>query len=134
LFFLNEKFKYNRMDIDMRTMVDRLLPTPNKMIEELENLRRDLWRKYGSSWRALGGFEKMLIVNKIASVFNKYWRDDLEPLLSGKPWRSAFEFLQDAIGDESRKEGRLVHQWMVGLLNTESFVERLASVILSYVR
>lgn len=118
----------------MRTMVDRLLPTPNKMIEELENLRRDLWRKYGSSWRALGGFEKMLIVNKIASIFNKYWCDDLKPLLSGKPWRGAFELLRDATGDESRKEERLVHQWMVGLLNTESFVERFASVILSYVR
>ncbi|MCC6004820.1 MAG: hypothetical protein LM590_10815 [Thermofilum sp.] len=115
-------------------MVGRLLPTPNEMMEELENLRRDLWKKYGSSWRALGGFEKMLIVNEIASIFNKYWRDDLKPLLSGKPWRSAFELLQDAIGDESRKEGRLVHQWMVGLLNTESFVERLASVILSHVR
>lgn len=61
-------------------------------------------------------------------------RDDLKPLLSGKPWRSAFELLQDAIGDESRKEGRLVHQWVVGLLDTESFIELLASVILSYVR
>jgi hypothetical protein len=102
------------------------------MIEELENLRRDLKRRYGSSWRILEGSEKMLIVNKIASIFNKYWRGNIKPRLSGKPWRSAFELLQDAAGDEGRKECRLVHQWVAGQLSTESFAESFASVILSY--
>jgi len=106
------------------------LPTPNGIIEKLEECRR----RYGWCWLGLDPLQKGHAINKVASILNRCWGDTIRPYLLGKPWRNPMKFLQDILGDESKREYRAFSQWMLGGLDTKSFIEYIAFIVTSYLK
>ncbi|MEM3382671.1 MAG: hypothetical protein QXZ02_02840 [Candidatus Bathyarchaeia archaeon] len=107
-----------------------LLCVSDEMIEELEMLRRE----YGWRWARAHPLEKGRIINKVASILNRFWGSDIEPYLRGKPWRDPMKFLQDIIGDESKGEHRAVSQWLQGIPDTRGFIKHIAFIVQSYLK
>jgi hypothetical protein len=63
-------------------------------------------------------------LNKLASIFNRYWKDFIEDTYGEKI--DLYKILQDIIGDEARNETRAVERWFRGLITTQEFAEYVA--------
>jgi|GEM_PF-2298290 len=111
-------------------MTELQLSMSEEIVEELEAYRR----KHRQYWPNFSPLQKAHVINEIASIFNKYWCDSIRPLLKGRPWGDPMKLFQDIIGDESRKKERTLSQWMMGSLDTKSFIEHIAFIVRRYLK
>jgi hypothetical protein len=109
-------------------MAELLLPVSDEMVNELEACRG----KYGWCWLSLSPLQKAHVINNVASILNRFWGNSIKSFLKGKPWRDPMKFLQDILGDESKRKYRAVSQWMLGSLDNKGFIEHIAFIIRSY--
>jgi len=118
----------------------------DKIVEELDQIRRkykDITRSSISSYlrrrglhfpKNTGNIRIAHLVNEVASVFNKYWGDKIKVLLEGKSaWKNSYNFLQDIIGDEAKKNRALI-EWITGNKDTREFVEIISSRIITLLK
>jgi hypothetical protein len=96
------------------------LPIPKELVEELEECKRRYSRR-----PYLSPLQKAQLINKIASIFNKYWSEILKPFLGGSIWGNSMRFFQDIISDEFKREERAGSRWIIGLLTTEDFIKHV---------
>jgi hypothetical protein len=118
-----------------------LIPITKELINELEEFRRlykNVWfsiigqvvlARYAPSASSRGsgdvGKKMMLIVNELASIFNRYWKDFIKDTYGEKI--DLYRILQDIIGDEIRLyKNRAVEQWFNGSITTQQFAEYIA--------
>jgi hypothetical protein len=119
-----------------------LIPITNELIDELEEFRKS----FGEKWLSINvsqrvfraqrilfvsyeqpvkiGLQKAQVLNKLASIFNRYWKDFIEDTYGEKI--DLYKILQDIIGDEARNETRAVERWFRGLITTQEFAEYVA--------
>jgi hypothetical protein len=115
---------------------------PKELIEELEWFRKsfgDKWLSISMSQRVFRtqrvpfadrrepveiGRQKAQILNNLASIFNKYWKDFVKVAYGEKI--NLYNILQDMIGDEAKNEARAVEQWFRGLITSQQFAEYIA--------
>jgi len=98
------------------------LPLADELFNQAESIRR----KYYKAIRYPR--ERRFVVNELASLFNRYWKDLIKPRMPLDVWRTPMNLLQDIIGDEFKgKPGvRQGLQWLEGSKSTEEFVEYIA--------
>ena len=98
------------------------LPLTDELFKQAESIRR----KYYKAIRYPR--ERRFVVNELASLFNRYWKDLIKPRMPLDVWRTPMNLLQDIIGDEFKgKPGvRQGLQWLEGSKSTEEFVEYIA--------
>jgi len=119
-----------------------LIPITKELIDELEEFRKSFgekWLSINVSQRVLRaqripfvsyeqlvkmGLQKAQVLNKLASIFNMYWKDFIEDTYGEKI--DLYKILQDIIGNEARNETRAVEQWFRGLITTQEFAEYVA--------
>ena len=119
-----------------------LIPITKELIDELEEFRKS----FGEKWLSINvsqrvfraqripfvsyeqlmkmGLQKAQVLNKLASIFNRYWKDFIEDTYGEKI--DLYKILQDIIGDEARNETRAVEQWFRGSITTQEFAEYVA--------
>jgi len=119
-----------------------LIPITKELIDELEWFRKS----FGEKWLSINvsqrvfraqripfvsyeqlvkmGLQKAQVLNKLASIFNRYWKDFIEDTYGEKI--DLYKILQDIIGDEARNETRAVERWFRGLITTQEFAEYVA--------
>jgi uncharacterized protein YecA (UPF0149 family) len=119
-----------------------LIPITKELIDVLEEFRKS----FGEKWLSINvsqrvfraqripfvsyeqlvkmGLQKAQVLNKLASIFNRYWKDFIEDTYGEKI--DLYKILQDIIGDEARNETRAVEQWFRGSITTQEFAEYVA--------
>jgi hypothetical protein len=119
-----------------------LIPITKELIGVLEEFRKS----FGEKWLSINvsqrvfrvqripfvsyeqhvkmGLQKAQVLNKLASIFNRYWKDFIEDTYGEKI--DLYKILQDIIGDEARNETRAVERWFRGLITTQEFAEYVA--------
>jgi hypothetical protein len=119
-----------------------LIPITKELIDELEEFRKS----FGEKWLSINvsqrvfraqripfvsyeqlvkmGLQKAQVLNKLASIFNRYWKDFIEDTYGEKI--DLYKILQDIIGDEARNETRAVEQWFNGFITTQHFAVYIA--------
>ena len=119
-----------------------LIPITKELIDVLEEFRKS----FGEKWLSINvsqrvfraqripfvsyeqlvkmGLQKAQVLNKLASIFNRYWKDFIEDTYGEKI--DLYKILQDIIGDEARNETRAVERWFRGLITTQEFAEYVA--------
>jgi hypothetical protein len=118
------------------------IPITKELVEELEWFRKS----FGEKWLSINvsqrvfraqripfvsyeqlvkmGLQKAQVLNKLASIFNRYWKDFIEDTYGEKI--DLYKILQDIIGDEARNETRAVEQWFRGSITSQQFAECIA--------
>jgi hypothetical protein len=119
-----------------------LIPITKELIDVLEEFRKS----FGEKWLSINvsqrvfraqripfvsyeqlvkmGLQKAQVLNKLASIFNRYWKDFIKDAYGEKI--DLYKILQDIIGDEARNETRAVEQWFRGSITTQEFAEYVA--------
>jgi hypothetical protein len=102
------------------------IPITKELIKELEWFRKS----FGEKWLSINvsqrvfraqripfvnyeqpvkmGLQKAQVLNKLASIFNRYWKDFIKDAYGEKI--DLYNILQDIIGNEARNETRAVKQ------------------------
>lgn len=119
-----------------------LIPITKELIDVLEEFRKsfgDKWLSINVSQRVFRaqripfvsyeqlvkmGLQKAQVLNKLASIFNRYWKDFIEDTYGEEI--DLYKILQDIIGDEARNETKAVEQWFRGSITTQEFAEYVA--------
>jgi hypothetical protein len=119
-----------------------LIPITKELIDVLEEFRKsfgDKWLSINVSQRVFRaqripfvsyeqlvkmGLQKAQVLNKLASIFNRYWKDFIKDAYGEKI--DLYKILQDIIGDEARNETKAVEQWFRGSITTQQFAEYIA--------
>jgi hypothetical protein len=119
-----------------------LIPITKELIDVLEEFRKsfgDKWLSINVSQRVFRaqripfvsyeqlvkmGLQKAQVLNKLASIFNRYWKDFIKDAYGEKI--DLYKILQDIIGDEARNETKAVEQWFRGSITTQEFAEYVA--------
>jgi hypothetical protein len=118
------------------------IPITKELVKELELFRKS----FGEKWLSINvsqrvfraqripfvsyeqlvkmGLQKAQILNKLASIFNRYWKDFIKDAYGEEI--DLYKILQDIIGDEARNETRAVEQWFRGSITTQEFAEYVA--------
>ena len=98
------------------------LPLTDELFNRAENIRKKYYRAIRSP------LERCFVVNELASLFNRYWKDFIEPRMPSGIWRTPMNLLQNIIGDEFKgKPGiRPGLQWLERSKSTKEFVEYIA--------
>ena len=96
------------------------------LTDELFNQAESIRRKY---YKAIYyPRERHFVVNELTSLFNRYWKDLIEPRMPSGIWKDSLALLKDIIGDEFKRElgVRSGLQWLEGGKSTEEFIEYIA--------
>ncbi|MCD6465915.1 hypothetical protein J7L27_06080 [Candidatus Bathyarchaeota archaeon] len=98
------------------------LPLTDELFNQAENIRRKYYRAIQDPP------ERRFVVNELASLLNRYWKDLIKPRMPLGVWRTSMNLLQDIIGDEFKgKPGvRQGLKWLEGSKSTKEFVEYIA--------
>jgi hypothetical protein len=118
------------------------IPITKELVKELELFRKS----FGEKWLSINvsqrvfrehripfvgyeqlvkmGLQKAQVLNKLASIFNRYWKDFIKDAYGEEI--DLYKILQDIIGDEARNETRAVEQWFRGSITTQEFAEYVA--------
>jgi hypothetical protein len=119
------------------------IPITKELIEELEEFRRlykNVWSeiighavlaRYVPFARSRGsrdvGKKTLLIVNGLASIFYRHWKELVKQFYGEEICRRLRNILQDVVGDEIRlRKNRAVERWFNGSITTQQFVEIVA--------
>jgi hypothetical protein len=119
-----------------------LIPITKELIDELEWFRKS----FGEKWLSINvsqrvfraqripfvsyeqlmkmGLQKAQVLNKLASIFNRYWKDFIKDAYGEKI--DLYKILQSIVSDEARNETRAVEQWFRGSITTKQFAEYVA--------
>jgi hypothetical protein len=119
-----------------------LIPITKELIDELEWFRKS----FGEKWLSINvsqrvfrarripfvsyeqlvkmGLQKAQVLNKLASIFNRYWKDFIKDAYGEKI--DLYKILQSIVSDEARNETRAVELWFRGSITTQGFAEHIA--------
>jgi hypothetical protein len=121
-----------------------LLPTPKELVDDLESFKRSVgneWLSISLGWGVLRaqrtppanyerlkiGCWKARILNELAAIFNRHWRDFVRAVHGEKV--NLYRILQDIVGDEARNEARAVEKWFRGFITTEELIDCIAQAL-----
>jgi len=119
-----------------------LIPITKELIDVLEEFRKS----FGEKWLSINvsqrvfraqripfvsyeqlvkmGLQKPQVLNKLVSIFNRYWKDFIKDTYGEKI--DLYKILQNIIGNEARNETRAVEQWFRGSITIQQFAECIA--------
>lgn len=80
------------------TMFFRIFSLTGELFNQAESIRRKYYKAIYYPR------ERRFVVNELTSLFNRYWKDLIEPRMPSGIWKDSLALLKDIIGDEFKRE------------------------------